>query len=362
MRVSAPRRWLALAGATLMLVSACSSAATPAPTAAPTAAPASAAASSAASAGPAAARAQVCEAAKAEGKLVYWHNLAKPDVIAAEFNKTYPAIQVEWLQTRPDSMVQALLTEISAGRKPSADLTSGGLDIIKTIFDAKAEDSAIDWTALGVTKDLIPDSGNVVRIQRILGGLVYNTGTTKKEELPKTWAGLLDQKWKGQLVVDSRARPFDQLALLWGKDFTINYVKQLLLNKPIVITGGTASMLAVAGGQAKVTTGGRSEATAEEKSKGAPLEIHYLEVIPTYDSYNLVPKGAPHPNAAKCMVAWLATDGAQAFQKAEFKENVTRPSGLAAVDKLIGVESPADAATVAAVGKEIQQLYAGLGK
>lgn len=343
-----------------LMLAACGAAATPAPT--PTATtPPPGATPTAAPAGPAAVRAQVCEAAKAEGKIVYWHNLAKPDVISAEFNKTYPGIKVEWLQTRPDAMVQTLLTELSAGRKPSADLTSGGLDIIKAIFDAKAEDATIDWKSLGVAADLIPSAGNVVRIQRVLGGLVYNTKTVKKEELPKTWSGLLDQKWKGQLVVDSRARPFDQLALTWGKDATIAYVKQLLANKPLVITGGTASMLAVAGGQAKITTGGRSEATAEEKAKGAPVEIHYLEVIPTYDSYNLVPKGAQHPNAAKCMVAWLATDGAAAFQAAEFKENVTRPAGASPSDTLVGVDTPKDAATVAGIGKEIQQLYAGLG-
>jgi len=359
MRISA---WnpAALGVAATLLFAACSAAATPSPTPQATQAP-GATPTAAASAGPEAARAQVCEAAKAEGKVVYWHNLAKPDVISAEFNKTYPGIQVEWLQSRPDAMVQALMTELSTGRKPSADVMYGELNILKTVFDANADDDTIDWKALGAAADILTDAGNAVRIQRVLGGLVYNTGTVKKEELPRTWAGLLDQKWKGQLVVDSRARPFDQLSLLWGHDATIDYVKQLLVNKVLVITGGTAGMLAVAGGQAKITTGGRSESTAEEKSKGAPLEIHYLEVIPTFDAYNMVPKGAPHPNAAKCMVSWLATDGAAAFEKAEFKQNITRPAGASPSDTLVAVDTPDKAATVAKIGAEIQKLYAGTG-
>jgi iron(III) transport system substrate-binding protein len=304
----------------------------------------------------------VCDAAKAEGKVVFWHNLAKPDVIAAEFNKTYPNIQVEWLQSRPDAMVQALMTEVSTGRKPSADVLYGELNILKTVFDANADDDTIDWAGLGAAKEILTDAGNAVRVQRVLGGLVYSTTALKKEDLPNTWAGLLDQKWKGQLVVDSRARPFDQLALVWGHDATIAYVKALLTNQPLVINGGTAGMLAVAGGQAKITTGGRSESTAEEKSKGAPLEIKYLEVIPTFDAYNMVPKGAPHPNAAKCIVSWLATDGAPAFEKAEFKQNVSRPAGASASDTLVTVDTPDKATTVANIGSEIQKLYAGTAK
>ncbi len=359
MRISALKS-AALVVAAAFVFTACSAAATPSPTPQATQPPA-ASPTAAASAGPAAARAQVCEAAKAEGKVVYWHNLAKPDVISAEFNKTYPGIKVEWLQSRPDAMVQALMTELSTGRKPSADVLYGELNILKTVFDANADDDAIDWKALGAAADILTDAGNVVRIQRVLGGLVYNTTATKKTDLPNTWAGLLDQKWKGQLVVDSRARPFDQLALVWGRATTIAYVKQLLVNQPLVITGGTAGMLAVAGGQAKITTGGRSESTTEEKSKGAPLEIHYLEIIPTFDAYNMVPKGAQHPNAAKCIVSWLATDGAAAFEKAEFKQNVSRPAGASPSDTLVAVDTPAKAATVAEIGAEIQKLYAGTG-
>jgi iron(III) transport system substrate-binding protein len=311
--------------------------------------------------GPEAMRAEVCEAAKAEGKLVYWHNLAHPDEIGAAFNATYPDIEIEWLQSRPDDMVQALLTEVSAGRSPSMDIMYGELNVLVPVFEQNLDDDSIDWMSFGVPEDILTEYGNVVRIQRVLGGIVYNTDTVKPEELPNTWNGLLDQTWKGQLVVDSRARPFDQFSLAWGHDQTIAYVKALLTNEPLVIRGGTAGMLAVAGQQAKITTGGRSESTEEERAKGAPLQIKYLDVIATFDAYNMVPKGVAHPNAAMCMVSWLATDGAEAFEKAELKENISRPSGASPDDVLVSVETPADAQAVSDIGTEIQELYAGLG-
>jgi iron(III) transport system substrate-binding protein len=375
------KRCLALMAASAVLAVACSGAgastspaaqsqapvATSQPSTAPTAAASTAAstAPSQAAASPspdaAAARSTICEAAKAEGKLVYWNNFAKPDVIFAAFNKAYPGIVVDPLTSRPDDFAQALLTEIAAGRKPTADIMYGELNVLKPIFDVHGEDATIDWKALGARDEILTPTGNVVRIQRVAGGIVYNTSAVKPEDLPSTWGGLLDQKWSGQLVVDARGRPFDQLSLLWGHDQAIGYIKQLLALKPIVINGGTAGMLAVAGGQAKVTTGGRSESTAEEKSKGTPIEIKYLDVIPTLDAFNLVPKGAPHPNAAACMVAWLATDGAAAFEAAEFKTNLTRPTGAPEDAALVEVDTAEKADAVKKIGKEIGALYTGTG-
>lgn len=366
MQSPAWKRCLALMAAAAVLSVACSApGATTAPATAEASAapPASSAASDAPSAAPdaATARAAVCEAGKAEGKLVYWNNFAKPDVIFAAFNEAYPEIVVDPLTSRPDDFAQTLLTEIAAGRKPTADIMYGELNILKPIFDVGGADETIDWKSLGATDEILTPTGNVVRLQRVAVGIAYNTSTVTPEELPNTWAGLLDQKWAGQLVVDARGRPFDQLSLLWGHDQTIAYVNQLLTLKPLVINGGTAGMLAVAGGQAKIMTGGRSESTAEEKSKGAPLEIKYLEVIPTLDAFNLVPTGAPHPNAAACMVAWLATDGAAAFQEAEFKTNLTRPTGAPEDSTLIEVVTDEQADAVKEIGKEIGGLYTGTG-
>lgn len=350
-------------GLTAILIAACSSgspaASTPAATA-PTAS-SSTSAAPAQSADPTAARNAVCEAAKAEGKLVYWSNFANPDPILAAFTAAHPGITIEPLSNHPDDFAQALLTELAAGRKPSADIMYGELNVLGPIFDAKGSDETIDWTSLGVPEDLISQSGNVVRLYRVAGGVVYNTNKTKPEDLPATWAGLLDQKYSGQVVVDPRGRPFDQLSLVWGADQTLSYARELQALKPIVIKGGTAGMLAVASEQAIVTTGGRSAETLEQQSKGAPLAIKFLDVITTLDTYNMVPKDAPHPNAAKCMVSWLATEGQKAHDDAEFKSNSTIPAGAPADAKYAEVVSNDDADKVEAVGKTIGEIFSGTG-
>ena len=360
---TAPKRWLALTGAAMLVVAACTSGASPSPSPAPTTAASTApsGSASAAPADPAATRAAICDAAKAEGKLVYWSNFANPDPIMAAFSAVYPGITIEPLSNHPDDFAQALLTELAAGRKPSADIMYGELNVLAPIFDVKGSDESIDWQALGVADDIISKSGNVVRLYRVAGGIVYNTNKHKPEDLPATWAGLLDQKYDSQIVVDPRGRPFDQLALIWGHDQAVEYAKQLQALKPIVIKGGTAGMLAVASEQAAVTTGGRSAETLEQQSKGAPLAIKYLDVITTLDTYNMVPKDAPHPNAAKCMVAWLATDGQKIHDESEFKSNSTIPTGAPADAQYAEVKDSADADKVKAVGEEIGVIFSGTG-
>ena len=120
-------------------------------------------------------------------------------------------------------------------------------------------------------------------------------------------------------------------------------------------------MLAVASGQAAITTGGRSAETLEQQAEGAPLEIKYLDVITTLDTYNFVPKGAAHPNAAQCMVSWLATEGQAIHDESEFKSNITVPEGAPADAEYSDVKSTEDAEAVADIGEEIGAIFGGTG-
>lgn len=363
MRNSTPNRWLALSGAALLLVTACASAATPVPTLTPTVAPAaSSVPASTAPAGPAAERAKACEAGKTEGKLVYWNLFSNADKIVAAFNKVYPGIQVDVVSNHPDDLVQGLLTELAAGRKPTADILYGELNILRSVEAVNGINKTINWKALGVKEDILTPFANVVRLFRVAMGLSYNTKVTKVTDLPGTWAGLLDQKWKGQIVVDPRGRPFDQLTLIWGADAGLQYVRTLKGLNPIPIKGGTAGILAVASEQAKIATGGRSAETAEQKSKGSPIDIKYLDVIPTIDSYNMVTAGSQHPNAAACMVSWLATDGQATHDEIEFKSNTTVPQGAPAETQYAIVGDAASAKIVQDAGKLYGDILTGITK
>lgn len=352
-----PRRLRGIALATIaaLAVAACGGAAS---TPAPSTAPATTAPSGSASAAPADPLADVCAKGAEEGKLVHWHNHSEEFAKAVEaFNEVYPDIKVELLELSPDEASQRILTEVAAGRTPSADLLAGGIDIFKPLFDRNAIVTDIDWESYGVPADVVKQG--VVRIHRIALGLGFNTKLTAAE-LPNTWEELIDAKWEGRVIVDPRGRPFDSLALAWGEEETLDYVQRLKdIVKPLVIEGGTAGLVAVAGGEADITTGGRSAETLEQQAEGAPIDIKYLDVVTTIDNYKTVLAGAAHPNAAICFTAWFAQDGQEIYNEVEFKSNETVPAGAPAGAEIVTIETPEQASTVKDIGKKIAQIFSG---
>jgi iron(III) transport system substrate-binding protein len=297
----------------------------------------------------------VCEAGAGEGTLVYWNNLENPDPIFEAFNATYPDIAIEPTQLRPDESAQRLLTEASAGRI-NVDLIYGGLDVFQPVLERNLINQDIDWQGLGAAEDTI--NTGMVRIYRVAGGLGFNTDTHTAEEMPNTWEELIDEQWAGTVIVDPRGRPFDQLALSWGEEETVDYVNRLKSTvNPVVIEGGTAGMEAVGSGQYAITTGGRSAETLEQQDKGAPIDIKYLDIVPTLDAYHAVVNGAAHPNAAACWVGWIATAGKQIHDESEFKSNETVPSSAPEGAEILAIDDADKAAEVSRMSDIIGEIW-----
>jgi iron(III) transport system substrate-binding protein len=304
--------------------------------------------------------AEFCEAGAQEGQLIMWHNHSDEfqEVLDA-FMDAHPDIDIEDLVLRPDEAAQRVLTEAAAGRPITPDMAAGGIDVFKPVLDRGLIATDIDWAGMGVPADVLhPD--NQVRIHRIALGLSYNTDKLTAADLPNTWDELLDPKWRGRFVVDPRGRPFDSIALAWGEEKTIEYVQRLKENGPLVIEGGTAGLVAVAGGEADITTGGRSAETLEQQAKGAPIGIKYMDVVTTIDNYEFVFKDAKNPNAARCFVGWFATQGGQQiYNEVEFKTNDTVPPDAPANATVIVIESPEDADKVKEIGRNIGRIWTG---
>jgi ABC-type Fe3+ transport system substrate-binding protein len=298
----------------------------------------------------------VCEAGSNEGTLVYWNNLENPDPIFEAFNSTYPDIQIEPTQLRPDESAQRVLTEAATPAGVQADLIYGGLDVFDPVLDRNLINQNIDWSALGAAED-IQNSG-MVRIYRVAGGLGFNTDSHTAEDLPNTWDELIDAEWAGTVIVDPRGRPFDQLALSWGEETTVDYVNRLKSTvNPVVIEGGTAGMVAVASGEYQITTGARSAETLEQQADGAPIDIKYLDIVPTLDAYHAVLNGAKHPNAAACWVGWVATAGKQIHDESEFKSNETVPSSAPEGAEILAIDTPEKAEEVGRMSDIIGEIW-----
>jgi iron(III) transport system substrate-binding protein len=339
-----------------LILAACSGgAATPSPTGAT---PTGAAPTGAASEQPRHTPEAACEGAAEEGTLIMWGGSDEEPVRATwdVFAESYPGIEFEYLSISPSDGAQQLITQDAAGQPVSVDLVTFEPNTLVALIERDMIDLDVDWEAVGVDPEVINDQ-NSVRFDRNGQAIVYNTDSVDEADLPSTWDELIDPQWAdGKIVVDPRGRPFDKLALEWGEEQALDYVTRLKAINPAIIQGGTAGMVAVGTGEALITTGGLTVETKEQQAVGAPVDIHYLDVIPTEDAILSVVAGAEHPNAAVCLTAWMASEEGKAhlLETRYLEPDLTDiPSG----STIVSIATPEDAEFVSEMSGKVSEIW-----
>src|SRR5213080_4552905 len=244
------------------------------------------------------------EAARKEGKVVWYTSLVLPSAerVAMLFETAYPDVKVEVHRTRSQRILQRVMQELQANIK--------NVDVIHT-SDAghyvllKDKKLLMKYTPAGV--DRFPASfkdkdGYHYGLRATVTVIAYNTKAVSAAEAPRTWKDLLDPKWKGKLVTAhpgySGVIATHVLALvhLHGWD----YFKQLAQNKPMLVQSAVDPSGVVASGERPVAVNGGDYTFYQTKKKGNPVEIVYpKEGVPLVISPSAIAAGAPHPNAAK---------------------------------------------------------------
>ena len=252
------------------------------------------------------------EAAKKEGKVVWYTSLALPtaEKIGKLFEAAYPGIKVEVQRTGSQRILQRVMQEQQANLKL--------VDVIHT-SDAghfvllKEKKLLMKYTPAGI--DAFPagfkdKDGYYFTLRATVNVIAYNTKLVSAAEAPKTWKDLLDPKWKGKLVTAhpgySGVISTHVLALvhLHGWD----YFKQLAQNKLMLVQSAVDPAGVVASGERAVAVDGGDYYYYQMKKKGNPIEVVYpKEGVPLVVSPTAIASFAPHPNAAKLFTDFTFT-------------------------------------------------------
>jgi iron(III) transport system substrate-binding protein len=263
-------------------------------------------------AGGAHAQADRLEAAKKEGKVVWYTSLVLPSAerVAKLFETAYPGIKVEVHRTGSQRILQRVMQELQANIK--------NVDVIHT-SDAghyvllKEKKLLAKYTPAGV--EGFPDGfkdkdGYYYGLRATVNAIYYNTKAMSAAEAPKTWKDLLDPKWKGKLVTAhpgySGVIATHVLALvhLHGWD----YFKALGQNRVMLTQSANDPSGVVASGERVVAVNGGEYSAYQLKKKGNPIEIVYpKEGVPLVVSPTAITVFAPHPNAARLFTDFTFT-------------------------------------------------------
>jgi iron(III) transport system substrate-binding protein len=260
---------------------------------------------------------ELIEAAKKEGKVVFY---TATDVVVAEkiaelFTKTYPGIKVQVERAGSERVFQRIGQEYSAGIY-NADVAETSDAVHFEYFKKKGwlnpmvpQVVAEKWPA----EERDPD-GQFAAYRAHLSVMAYRSDLLPEADAPKTWTDLLDPKYKGKMV---KAHPGYSgtvmtstyvLSELLGWDYFEKLGKQGIMQ----VQSSTEPPKKLAQGERMLEVDGNEYNVFRLQDQGVQIKIVYPEEgTPIAVGNAAVMKNAKNPNAAKLFYAFLFSREAQ---------------------------------------------------
>ena len=326
-----------------IVIQACAPASTPAPAqpaGGSSAAPAPPAVGSGASA-PAAGQsmeATLYEAAKKEGKFVWWYTSPAEEFqkFQTEFTTRYPGITFEYTDANVGVHQEKFMLELQA-KKVSVDSLS--VQDFKSIREANAAADLSDIIKdTGISNDLVTADHLGAYMTHTVDGIAYNKNIIPESDAPKTWDDLLDPKYKGKMAIEDRLTSFIRFTDvpeyqgsrpgLWNEDKTAEFLTKLKANSPRLMSSNTTMASSLAAGEIGLIAGVHMQSFRRLQDRGAPVEWAKIDTNIVDSSTHFIPKDAPHPNAARLFLWWsLSKDGQKIWDDIRGQGDPTPGSG-----------------------------------
>ena len=308
------------------------------------------------------------EAARKEGKIAFYSALELniSEKLARAFEAKYPGVAARVERSGAERIFQRIAQE--------QDSHINGVDLVCSTDPAhfifwKRK----DWVAPYVTEDMakhlpreqINPDGTSATVCAWFSVIGYNTDLVKPEDAPKSYADLLDPKWKGKIV---KGHPGYSGAILTAtyqiaRDLGWSYFEKLAQQKVMQLQSAAEPPRKVAAGERAVQADGNDYSLALYKDAGRPVEVVYAtEGTPQIIVETGIFRSSPNPNAARLFQHFLfSLEGQQIFidfAHRSFHAQVKDKPGrtpLSAIKTMKG-----DPAAVEAQSEEIKARYVKL--
>src|SRR5436190_7183339 len=260
---------------------------------------------------------ELIEAAKKEGKVIWYTAVDLPvaERIAKAFEAKYPGIAMRVERSGGERIFQRIGQEYSSN--------------IHAVDVVNSSDAAhfIVWKRDGVLAPYVPEDvakfypaehkdvdGQFASWRIWLSIIAYNTNLVKAEDAPKSFADLLDPKWKGKIV---KAHPGYSGTIMTAtyqmqRDLGWDYFEKLARQGVMQVQSSADPPKKLDLGERAVMADGNEYNIFQMKEAGRPVEpVYASEGSPLIIGPNGVFKAAPHPNAARLFQSFSLSQEAQ---------------------------------------------------
>ena len=285
--------------------------------------------------------AQSVTEARKEGALTLYTSNAAPTIqaLSADFEKRH-GVHVNVWRASSVKVLQRLLAEKKAGRW-EFDAVSVSAPELEALYredllqpvESSAHRELLEGT-LPAHRGWAPQFINVF-VQ------AYNTTAIRAEQLPRRWADLLDERWKGKLGLEANASEWYCMVLgtLGERQGTELFRRIVAANGLSVRQGNSVLVNMVVSGEVPLALAAYSHMVDEAKARGAPVDWFALEPVVARVNGVGISRQPPHAHAARLFYEYLLTDAQPLLMKLHYVS--PRPAALGGA-KLVFAEAQVD--------------------
>jgi iron(III) transport system substrate-binding protein len=305
-------------------------------------------------------------AATKEGQLTWYTSadLQLAEKVGKAFEQKFSGIRVRVERAGGERIFSRVAQEYASGLHV-ADAVSTGDAAQFLVW--KRQNLLAPYVPDDVAKYISPEhrdpDGLYATVRSSLCVIAYNTDMVKSEEAPKSFADLLDPKWKGKIV---KAHPSYSGTVMTStyqmvREMGWPYLEKLARQQVLQIQSATDTPKKIVLGERPVMADGNESNVFLLKEDGRPIEVVYAaEGTPSIVQPSAIFAAAPHPNVARLFQNYLfSVEGQNLFVNlgglrsvhALVKDRVGR-TPLSAIK--IWKDDPA---AVEAQGEEIKRRY-----
>jgi iron(III) transport system substrate-binding protein len=257
------------------------------------------------------------EAARKEGQVIHYTSTDLPvaEKLAKAFEAKYPGIAVRVERTGAERVFQRIGQEYASN--------------IHAVDVVNSSDAAhfIVWKRDGVLAPYVPEDvakfyssehrdidGQFASWRIWLSIIAYNTNMVKPDEAPKSFADLLDPKWKGKIV---KAHPGYSGTIMTAtyqmqRDLGWSWFEQLAKQNIMQVQSSADPPKKLEIGERAVMADGNEYNIFQMKEAGRPVEpVYAAEGSPLIIGPNGIFKASPNPNAARLFQSFCFSREAQ---------------------------------------------------
>ena len=264
---------------------------------------------------------KLVDAARREGELVIYTSTPVDDmkVMTDAFERKYGVKTKVW-RASSEKLVQRAVAEARAGRFDADVYDTNGPEL-----EALVRERLLLPISSPALADLMPEAvfphRAWVGVRLVIFAFAYNTNLVRKSELPSSYEGFADARWKGKLAIEADdADWFATVSGLLGERDAERIFRTIVANNGVSLRKGhTLLANLVAAGEVPLALTVYNYKAEQLKNKGAPIDWFVLPPAIARVNGLAVSARAPHPRAALLWYEFvLGVDGQKLLLSREF--------------------------------------------